>query len=129
MCREYWNVYSKNGIVWTLQIRALGKRIENGFKTDLAKTVSCKRCLNVNVVSFLVTVHTCICSAQFANVRNFEIVLLKLEIAKLLTNFKMAQPSLRDFKIALRKLEIAKLHNAISKVDVYSNIKRTCTFP
>ena len=43
-------------------------------------------------------------------------------------NFKIAQPSLRDFEIALRKLEIAKLRYAISKVNVYSNIKQTCTF-
>ena len=48
------------------------------------------------------------CSAQFANLRNFEIALRKLEIAKLLTNFEIAQPSLRDFEIALRKLEIVQ---------------------
>ena len=79
------------------------------------------------------------CSAQFANVRNVEIALRKLKIAKLQTNFEIAQPSLRNFQIAqpslhyfeiaLCKLEIAKLHSAILKVDVYSNIKRTCTFP
>ena len=66
---------------------------------------------------------------QFANLHNFEIVLRKLKIAKLQTNFQIVQPSLRDFEIALRKLEIVKLRNAISKVNVYSNIKRTCTFP
>ena len=80
-----------------------------------------------------------ICSAQFANLRNFEIALLKLKIAKLrnnfeivqpsLGNFQIAQPSLRDFEIALHKSEIAKSRKAISKGDVYSNIKRTCTFP
>ena len=72
---------------------------------------------------------TCICSTQFANLRNFEMALRKLDIVKLLTNFEIAQPSLSDFEIALRKLETAKLRNTISKVDVYSNIKRTCTFP
>ena len=90
-----------------------------------------------------------ICSAQFANLRNFEIALRKLEIAKLQTmfeiaqpsvrnleipqpsvlKFKIAQPSLRDFEIVLRKLETAKLSSAISKVDVYSNIKRIYTIP
>ena len=80
-----------------------------------------------------------ICSAQFANLRNFEIALHKLEIAKSETNFEIAQPSLRnlqiaqpslrDFEIALRKLEIAKLRNAISKVDVYSSRKQTRAFP
>ena len=81
----------------------------------------------------------CICSVEFANLRNFKIALHKLKTVKLLTNFEIAQPSLRnfqiaqpslrDFEIALHKLEIAKLHNTISKVDVYSNIKQTCTFP
>ena len=80
----------------------------------------------------------CICSAQFANLRNFKIALHKLEIAKLQTNFDIVQPSLRNFEIvhpslrnfeiALHKLEIAKLRSTLSKVDVYSNIKRTCTF-
>ena len=85
---------------------------------------------------------------QFANLRNFEIMLRKLEIAKLQTNFEIAQPSLcnfeivqpslhnfetaqpslHDFEIASCKLEIAKLRSAISKVDVYSNIKWACTF-
>ena len=72
----------------------------------------------------------CICSAQFANLRSFEIavckleiVVCKLEIVKLHTNFEIAQPSLlhfeiaqpslHNFEIALRKLEIAKLHSAI----------------
>ena len=35
-------------------------------------------------------VYMYICSAQFANLRNFEIALHKLEIAKLLTNFENA---------------------------------------
>ena len=64
-----------------------------------------------------------ICSAQFANLHNFEIALRKLEIAKLQTNFEIAQPSLRNFEIALHELEIAKLSCAISKVDVYNNTK------
>ena len=93
---------------------------------------------------------TCICSAQFANLHNFEIALRKLEIAKIckpnskivqpsLRNFKIAQPSLRtfeivqpslrDYEIALRKLEIVKFRSTISKIDVYSNVKPTCTFP
>ena len=69
----------------------------------------------------------------------FEIALHKLKIVKLQTNFEIAQPSLHNFQIAqpslrnseivLRKLEIAKLRNAILKLDVYSNIKRTYTFP
>ena len=54
---------------------------------------------------------------------NFEIVQPSLRY------FQIAQPSLRDFEIALRKLEIAKLRDAVSNVDVYSNIKKTCTFP
>ena len=69
--------------------------------------------------------------AQFRNLRNFEIALCKLEIAKLETNFEIAwptslcnleiaQPSSRDFEIALRKLEIAKLRSVISRVNVYS---------
>ena len=85
------------------------------------------------------------CSVNFANLSNFNIALRKLEIAKLeivqpsvhnfeivqpsLRNFEILQPSLGDFKIVLRKLKIAKLHSAISKVNVYSNIKWTCTFP
>ena len=39
---------------------------------------------------------TCICSAQFANLRNFEIALHELETAKLLTNFETGS----DFEIA-----------------------------
>ena len=89
-------------------------------------------CFTAVRTAFLLTINVgsvYICSAQFANLRNFKIALRKLEIAKSLTNFEIAQPSLRDFDIALRKLEIAKFRNTISKVDVYSNIKRTCTFP
>ena len=73
------------------------------------------------------------------NLRNFEIAMRKLKIAKLQTNFEIAQrslrnfqialPSLRDFEIVLRTLEIAKLRNAILKVDMYNNVKQTCTFP
>ena len=66
---------------------------------------------------------------QFANLCYFEIVLCKLEIVKLQTNFEIVQPTLHNFEIALRKLQIALLSSAISKVDVYSNIKQTCTFP
>ena len=59
----------------------------------------------------------CICSAQFANLCNFEVAQCKLKISKLLTNFKIAQPSQRNFQIVqpslhnfkstLCKLEIA----------------------
>ena len=83
--------------------------------------------------------YTCICSAQFANSRNFEIALRKLKIVKLQTNFEIAQPSLHnfqiaqeslhDFEIALRKLEIAKLRNAISKVDAYRTQSGPVPFP
>ena len=69
------------------------------------------------------------CSAQFANLCNFKIVLHKLEIPKLRANFEIVQPSLRDFEIELRKVEIANLRSVFSKVDVYSNVKRTGTFP
>ena len=55
--------------------------------------------------------------------RNFEIAQPRLR------NFKIAQLSLRNFEIALHKLGISKLRSVISKVDLYSNIKQTCTFP
>ena len=84
---------------------------------------------NVSIVHLYVVHYTLVdnhmykCSAQFANVSNFEIALCKLEIVKLQTNFEIAQPSLlhfeiaqpslHNFEIALHKLEIAKLHSAI----------------
>ena len=40
--------------------------------------------------TFSDTNHTYICSAQFANLRNFEIALRKLEIVQLQTNFEIA---------------------------------------
>ena len=74
----------------------------------------------------------------FRTICNFKIALHILEIANLQTdfeivqpslrNFEIAQPSLHDFEIALRILEIAKLCSAISEVDVYDNIKQTCSF-
>ena len=51
----------------------------------------------------------CICSTQLANLRNFEIALRKLEIAKLQTNFKLRS----------QVYVISKLHSkiyAISKL-------------
>ena len=58
-----------------------------------------------------------ICSAQFANLCNFKIVLHKLEILKLQTNFEIAQPLLH---IPLSKLvcnfEISNLHSTVSKL-------------
>ena len=64
----------------------------------------------------------CACSAQFANLRNFEIARHKLEIVKLQANFEIAQPSLRDFEIAVHKLETVKLRSAVSEVNVYRNV-------
>ena len=54
-----------------------------------------------------------------AQIRNCEIA----------SQFRIAQPSLRNSEIVLRKLEIVKLCSAISKADVYNNIKRICIFP
>ena len=40
-------------------------------------------------------VQACICSPQFANLHNFEIVLHKLEVVKFQTKFEIAQPLFR----------------------------------
>ena len=53
---------------------------------------------------------TCIYSTQFANLRNFKIVPRTLEIAKLQTNFEIAQPSLRNLRWRCQVYEILKSH-------------------
>ena len=58
----------------------------------------------------------CICSAQFANLRNFEIALRKLEIVKLLTNFKTGI-RFRNCVALLRILEIAAFLKQITPID------------
>ena len=54
----------------------------------------------------LVYTCTCVCSAQFANLRNSEIELCKLEIVKLLTNFE-TEIRFRNCVALLRILETA----------------------
>ena len=55
------------------------------------------------------TASLCICFAQFANLRSFEIVLSTLEILKLLTDLKIAQPLLRILEIAQKPRAQLKL--------------------
>ena len=58
--------------------------------THQQKLISVSSCLyNIQLASFS-KFNACKCSAQFANLRNFEIALRKSKIAKLLTNFEIA---------------------------------------
>ena len=85
-----------------------------------------------------------ICSAQFANLRNFEIALHKLEIAKLQTNFETGI-QFRNCVALLRILEIALFLKQTMPIDtimarsaqrrlvlctaaVYNRVKQICTF-
>ena len=52
---------------------------------------------------------------------------LKLENCKPISNLRSQVYMIS--KLHCSKLEIAKLRSGISKVDMYSNMKRTCTFP
>ena len=76
--------------------------------------------MRINDVSVIVDrVHVCLFRV-ICKFTQFQIGAAQIRIAKLQTNFEIAQPSLHnfkieqpsihDFEIALRKLEIAKLH-------------------
>ena len=73
--------------------------------------------------------YTCICSAQFANLCYFEIVLRKLEISKLQTNFETGI-QFQNCVAILLILEIALfLKKNHPSTAAYNSVKQLCTFP
>ena len=134
LCEAIWSIQGQSGRWWQMSLEKNQEQgwMVHGLSDD--KHLKFKQVFSQNIIvdfdklkshSFHAKLLrlVCICFAQFANLRNFKIALRKLEIAKLQTNFEIAQPSLcnfeiarpslHNFEIALRKLEIAKLHSAI----------------
>ena len=92
-------VKSKSRQVASGNDRGLRKTLFVIFEAGAFIKMSGKLFLDKYFAYSYVFVLTCMCSAHFANLHNFEIALRKLEIVQLLSDFEIALPLLPIFEI------------------------------